>query len=77
MAVEETRWAHNSQFVKGGETGLFIPVHDAKALAQKMKECIEGLYDISKMKGLCQIEAKKYDVRNIITKELLKIIEIL
>ncbi len=72
-----TDWAHNSQFVKEGETGLFIPVHDAKALAQKMKECIEGQYNISIMKELCQIEAKRYDVRNIITEELLKKIEIL
>ena len=72
-----TDWAHNSQFVKEGETGLFIPVHDAKALANKMKECIEGKYDIDKMKELCQIDAKKYDVRNIITKELLKKIGIL
>ena len=72
-----TVWAHNSQFVKEGKTGLFIPVKDAKALAQKMKECIEGKYDISKMKGLCQIEAKKYDVRNIITENLLKNIELI
>jgi glycosyltransferase involved in cell wall biosynthesis len=72
-----TDWAHNSQFVKEGETGLFIPVHDAKALASKMKECIEGQFDIYKMKGLCQIEAKKYDVHKIVTKELLKKIEIL
>lgn len=72
-----TDWAHNSQFVKEGETGLFIPVKDAKALAYKMKECIKGKYDISKMKGLCQIEAKKYDVRNIITEELLKKIELI
>ena len=72
-----TDWAHNSQFVKEGETGLFIPVHDAKALAQKMKECIEGQYDILKMKQYCQIEAKKYDVRRIVTEDLLKKIEIL
>ena len=72
-----TDWAHNSQFVKEGETGLFIPIHDAKALAQKMKECIEGQHDIGKMKELCQIEAKKYDVRKIVTEDLLKKIEII
>ena len=72
-----TDWAHNSQFVKKGETGLFIPVHDAKALAQKMKDCIEGQYDILKMKQYCQIEAKKYDVSRIVTEGLLKKIEIL
>lgn len=71
-----TDWAHNSQFVKEGETGLFIPVHDAKALAHKMKECIEGQYDIWKMKQYCQIEAKNYDVRNIISEELLREIEL-
>jgi Glycosyltransferase len=72
-----TDWAHNSQFVKKGETGLFIPVHDAKALAYKMKDCIDGQYDIWKMKQYCQIEAKKYDVSRIVTEGLLKKIEIL
>lgn len=72
-----TDWAHNSQFVKEGETGLFIPVYDAKALAHRIKECIQGKYDIRKMKHLCQIEAKKYDVRNIITEELLMKIELI
>lgn len=72
-----TDWAHNRQFVKEGETGLFIPVQDAKALAQKMKDCIEGQYDIWKMKQYCQIEAKKYDVSRIVTEDLLKKIEIL
>jgi glycosyltransferase involved in cell wall biosynthesis len=72
-----TDWAHNRQFVKEGETGLFIPVQDAKALAQKMKDCIEGQYDILKMKQYCQIEAKKYDVSRIVTEGLLKKIEIL
>jgi glycosyltransferase involved in cell wall biosynthesis len=72
-----TDWAHNSQFVKEGETGLFIPIKDAKALAQKMKECIEGKYDIDKMKELCQKEAQKYDVRNNITEDLFKEIGLL
>ena len=72
-----TNWAHNNQFVKDGETGLFIPVHDAKALADKMKECIEGQYDINRMKELCQIEAKKYDVRKIVTEDLLNKIELI
>jgi glycosyltransferase involved in cell wall biosynthesis len=72
-----TDWAHNSQFVKEGKIGLFIPVKDANALAQKMKECIEGKYDISEMKELCQIEAKKYDVHKIITNDLLKEIDLI
>ena len=72
-----TDWAHNSQFVKEGETGLFIPVHNAKALAHKMKECIEGKYDIGKMKELCQAEAKKYDVRRVVTEELLREIDLI
>ena len=72
-----TDWAHNCQFVKEGETGLFIPVQDSEALAYKMKECIEGQHDICRMKELCQIEAKKYDVRSIITGELLKKIELI
>ena len=43
-----TDWAHNRQFMTEGETALFIPVHDVSALYNKMKECIEGCYDISK-----------------------------
>ena len=37
-----------------------------------MKKCIEGCYDIGKMALKCQQNAETYDVNKVITKELLK-----
>ena len=65
-------WAHNRYILKEGDTALFIPVHDVSALTLKMKQCIERLYPLNEMAIKCQEEAKKYDVNNVITKELLK-----
>lgn len=70
-------WAHNRQFLREGETALFIPVHDVQALAHKMQECIEGKVDILSMRKCCQAEAAKYRVDHVITPGLLKEIELL
>lgn len=51
---------------------MFIPVHNVIALYEKMKECIDGNYNIQEMAKLCQKEASHYDVDNVITKELLE-----
>ena len=72
-----TDWAHNKAFMKDGKTALFIPVHNVIALYEKMKECIDGKYDISLMSCNCQKEALQYDVNNVITKDLLKEIGVL
>lgn len=70
-------WAHNRQFLKEGETALFIPTQDVVALREKMCECIEGKYDLGKMAEYCQKEAERYNVDNIVTEELLKKIGLL
>lgn len=70
-------WAHNRQFLREGETALFIPVHNIQALANKMQECIEGQVDILSMRKCCQAEAAKYRVDHVITPSLLKEIDLL
>lgn len=65
-------WAHNRQFMEEGKTALFVPVHDIPALRDKMKECIEGKYDLGKMAQNCQMYAETYNVDKIITEELLR-----
>ena len=70
-------WAHNRQFLREGETALFIPVHDVQALAHKVQECIEGKVDILSMRTCCQAEAAKYRVDHVITPGLLKEIDLL
>ena len=70
-------WAHNRQFLREGETALFIPVHDVQALAHKMLECIEGQVDVLRMRKCCQAESAKYRVDHVITPSLLKEIDLL
>lgn len=72
-----SEWAHNRQFLREGETALFIPVHDVQPLARRMRECIEGRVDVLRMKNFCQTEAKKYCTSNVITPSLLKEIDLL
>ena len=70
-------WAHNRQFLSENNTAIFVPVHDVDALVNKMQECIEGKYDLSRMSILCQKQAETYNVDKVITKDLLYKIGIL
>lgn len=72
LPILATDWAHNRQFLKEGETAVFVPVHDEDALTSKMLECIKGNIDLKGMAARCQQEAALYNVDNVITKELLK-----
>jgi len=70
-------WAHNRAFVEEGVTGLFVPVHDVPALKEKMRECLDGKYDLNYMAKKCQTHADYYNINKVITKNLLKEIDIL
>lgn len=70
-------WAHNRQFLTDNETALFVPVHDVEALFLKMQQCIDGVYPLEKMSSRCQEEAQKYDVNRVVTKDLLKRLDII
>ena len=65
-------WAHNRQFMKGGETALFVPVHDIPALREMMKACIDRKYDLGAMAKKCQKHAETYNVDNVVTDQLLR-----
>lgn len=70
-------WAHNRQFMTENETALFVPVHNIPALRDKMRECMEGKYDLKRMALCCQKQAETYDVDNVVTRQLLKQIGII
>ena len=72
-----TDWAHNRAFMDEDETAMFVPVHDVVALKDKMRDCIEGKYDLNTMAQNCQRHAKRFNVDNVVTIELLKEIEII
>jgi len=65
-------WNHNKEFIKDGETGIVISSQNVSELATAMRNVIEKKVDIVKMSKNCQIEAMKYDIDNVITKELLE-----
>lgn len=71
LPIIATEWAHNRQFIKEWECGMFIPVHDVNALAKIMKECVLGEHDIKNMAVACRKMASYYNVDNVVTKELL------
>lgn len=72
-----TEWAHNKEFLEEGKTAIFIPTHDVNALYHRMKDAIEGKYDILAMSKNCQRQAERYNVDNVITYELLNEVEII
>lgn len=72
LPILATDWAHNRRFLSENETAAFIPVHNVIALKDKMKACMGGQYDLNKMARICQMQAAKYNVDNVITEELLE-----
>ena len=77
LPIIATDWMHNKYLLKDGETAMFIPTHDAKALAIKMQECIDCRVDLAAMAFHCQQTAQSYDTKKVITRELLKEINII
>ena len=77
LPVITTDWNLNTSLVHDGSNGIIIPVHDIKALAEKMKRVVCGKVDIDVMSMNSQRESKKYDVKNVITERLMKELEIL
>ena len=72
LPIIATEWAHNKTFLEENKTAVFIPTHNIVALEKTMKECIDGKYDITSMLKAAQQEAEKYNISNVITKDLLK-----
>ena len=77
LPIFATDWMRNKYLFKDGETAMIIPVHDAKALAIKMQECIDCKKDLAAMAIHCQQTSYSYDTKKVITSELLKEINII
>lgn len=71
LPIIASRWAHNEEFIRDGETGILIPPHDVEALTQTIKDCISGQYPLDDMAKACQREATRYDVDKVLNAELL------
>lgn len=77
LPIIATDWHFNAQFVKNGSTGVVIPAQDEDALLEQMASFISGKYDIEKMKRQCLAEATLYDIKNVLSEEYLKKIELI
>lgn len=65
-------WSMNREVVKDGYTGFIIPTHDTEALVESMRCVIDGSVDLVQMKRNCLEWVQKYDVKNVVSAELLE-----
>lgn len=77
LPIIATDWKYNLDVVEDGYNGIVIQPNNCEALFCAMKEAINGGYDIEKMSACCKESAKKYDVKNVLTKERLQEFELL
>ena len=71
LPIIASDWSMNNEVVQDGKTGFIIPVHDSRSLVAKMQAFIEGKYNLEDMRRNCLTAAKRYDYRNVVTRELL------
>lgn len=71
LPVIASDWNLNRDLVKDGETGLLINVHDSVALSRAMKRIIMKEVDIDNLSSNSQKEAMRYDLHNVVSKDLL------
>lgn len=72
LPIIASDWNLNAELIIENQTGFIIPPNDSRALAQKMKEMIDGNIDLYTMRCLCAENARHYDYRNVVTTELLQ-----
>lgn len=77
LPIIASDWHFNAQFVKDGRTGVVIPAKDEEALYEKMELFVKGSFDIETMKRESRREASLYDIKNVLSEEFLKSIELI
>lgn len=77
LPVIASDWNLNSSLISTGKNGIIIPPHDPSALAETMRDVIEGRIDIRQMAENAQVCCREYDLSNVINGALLKALNIL
>ena len=72
VPIIATDWHLNNTVIEDNVNGVLIPTHDSKVLAVKMKEFVEGKYDLEKMAIDCVNFAKQFDNKKVISKQLME-----
>lgn len=71
LPVIASDWRENPNVITHGSNGIIYPTHDIRALEDAMVSAINGNFDIATMSHNSRVESSKYDIRNIINKDLL------
>lgn len=72
LPILASNWAHNSEGVIDGKTGVLYPVHDVEALIETMESAINGRYDLQTMSENSRKEAPKFQADLAVNKEYLR-----
>ena len=64
-------WHLNTEIITK-KTGVIIPPKDEEALYVAMKDCMLGRYDLLAMRRNCLNEAKKYDIKKVLSRHFLQ-----
>lgn len=64
-------WNLNVEYIKNGESGIIVPVHDDNYLYSKMLDVIMDKYDCDTMSKKSQALASDFDTESVITRDFL------
>lgn len=71
LPVIASDWHENPNVVQNNIDGIIFPTHDIQELEKIMIGAIDGRYDIFTMSNNSRLQARMYDTRMVINKELL------
>ncbi len=77
LPVIASSWSMNTDVIKDNETGWIISPHSTKELVNKMEYAINSVSDICRLSSNCRKEARKYDSRTVLSKQVLQEIGLL
>lgn len=72
LPIIASDWNLNTEVIEDGKTGVIIPVKDANALSEAMRNVITGETDLFAMRNGSVNHVQQYDFRQVLSEELMK-----
>lgn len=72
LPVIATDWSLNADIIDDGKTGIILKKNSVECLVQAMEDIIEKPTMVKSMSVACQNSAMNYDIKNVVSDELLK-----
>ena len=74
LPIIASDWHFNKDVIQDGITGFVIPPQDEEALYGAMLSLVKDKTVLPQMRSNCLREAKRYDVKNVLNEEVLRIV---